>query len=228
MYHHSSQRQPGRHRKLIGRREPVARNRLMSLDLPELMGQLAKWDKAASIHLIFELNSPPSPPLPRGEIDYLDNYSRDQFTWLDFDPFVLPTGQTSLPRVACISRFSKDSQCYHYFHPRTLACIFTSLNRLEYANIWLAMPGLRLAALRKDMRTVFADLLANTPLPSLAKLEVHYDCDDPTNEKYPFGSFLDQDGNDSLSLTLRRLCRLPTLRQFLWSNKLRVATLLFI
>lgn len=132
---------------------------------------------------------------------------RDSYRYIQFTPSAPP-----LPKVACVSEFDVGRQ--YNFHPSVLGALAAAFGRLERLEWRLSLPGRRLASDRGDMRSALAYALQTSDFPpTLTALEIRLADRDPENEHLDPGSFGQKaDDADDLSLAVRRLCQLPTVR----------------
>ncbi|KAK8085379.1 hypothetical protein PG997_006650 [Apiospora hydei] len=149
-----------------------------------------------------------------GELDQLHNQFgppiwdlRDSYRYVQFTPDAPP-----LPKVACMSEFDVASN--YDFHPSVLSTLLSALVRLERLDWRLFLPGRRLASERREIRSALAHVLQQADLPqTLATVEIRLSDQDPGNEYFDPGSFgEDAEDADDLSLAVRRICQLPTIR----------------
>ncbi|KAK7943626.1 uncharacterized protein PG986_012739 [Apiospora aurea] len=132
---------------------------------------------------------------------------RDSYRYVQFTPDAPP-----LPKVACVSEFDVASN--YDFHPSVLSALLSAQARLERLEWRLFLPGRRLTSERREIRSALAHALQHADLPqTLATVEIYLSDQDPGNEHFDPGSFgEDAEDADDLSLAVRRICQLPTIR----------------
>ncbi|KAK1633487.1 hypothetical protein BDP81DRAFT_433868 [Colletotrichum phormii] len=143
---------------------------------------------------------------------------RDHFRYLRFDHSLLPpsnSGLEKLPQVPCVSAFEFDGgPGGRNFHPDAISAIssaFVSARKMEWS---FRLPTRRLMSTRNEIRSALGNALLNTSFSSLVEFRIKVDDKDPIDETFKMEPLMGDDHEDNiLSLGVRRLCQISTLRR---------------
>lgn len=137
---------------------------------------------------------------------------------LSIDRSLLPGGK--LPDVACVSDFSFGTTNGRPFNPDAFAAVAGALVSVRKM-LWDFLPPSarvtndRRMAWQSDLKTFREALgaaLADTPFPELVEFEIVIDSGDPSNELFEPADMTGA-GEDALSVGVRRVLQLPTLKK---------------
>ncbi|WYZ40816.1 hypothetical protein EsH8_IV_001157 [Colletotrichum jinshuiense] len=219
-------------KKLQSSREAAENDSVFTRAITTFFGRLAKWERrryGPGITLKIVVESPTDRLVEEmEEDDELTNTHnrrtapiwqvRDHFRYLRLDQNVLvssSSGPARLTQVACVSEFEFDGgPGGRNFHPDAIAAISSSLVSARKMEWTIRLPTRRLMNFRREIRSALGDAFLNIAVPSLVEFKVKLDDKDPMDETFELGSLIDDgEDNDRLSLGVRRICQLPTIRR---------------
>lgn len=133
--------------------------------------------------------------------------------YINFDDAIL-NASGGLPLVPLVSGLDL-MDCFRCYHPNLLATLSGALPNLDYLGASFMSPPRRMPDLRQSIRSSMTDSLcaiaANLHL--LTSLELHWKDGYPFNHNFPLESYIGLDSpHDRLSVAIRRICQLPTMR----------------
>ncbi|KAH6643399.1 hypothetical protein BKA67DRAFT_587605 [Truncatella angustata] len=128
-----------------------------------------------------------------------------------------------LPEVKCITMFDFGSiDQPRELHPNVLAAVTNACVRATRVDWCTGLPQRGAMPKRREIRSALARALQQAKFTSANEIVLRLMDNDPMNEAFELESVLENpDELDSLSLAVRRVCQLPTLRKLdldtLWS-----------
>lgn len=219
-------------KKIQSSKEAAENDSIFTRAIVTFLGRLAKWERrryGPGISLKIAVESPTDRLVEEmeedGELRNTHNHRtapiwqvRDHFRYLRFDHSLLPpsdSGLAKLPHVPCVSEFEFESgPGGRNFHPDAISTISSTLVSAKKMEWNFRLPTRRLMDARKGIRSALGNALLSTSFPSLMELRIKVDDKDPMDETYTIESLIgDHEEEDTLSLGVRRLCQLPTLRR---------------
>ncbi|KAL0932124.1 uncharacterized protein CTRU02_213077 [Colletotrichum truncatum] len=219
-------------KKLQSQREAAENDACFTRAVTKFFGRLAKWERrryGPGVTLKLVVASPTDWQAEEmeedGELTNTHNIRsapiwqvRDHFRYIRFDETLLQpsgSGSSGLPQIACVSDFEFDGgPGGRNIHPDVISAISSALVSARKMEWKFQLPTRRLMTARREIRSSLGNALLNTAFPSLVDFKVKLQDADPHNEAFEPGSLLeDGEEEDRLSLGVRRLCQLPTLKR---------------
>ncbi|KAF9873010.1 hypothetical protein CkaCkLH20_09520 [Colletotrichum karsti] len=216
-------------RKLQSRREAAENDASFTKAITKFLGRLAKWERrryGPGVTLKIVVASPTDWLVEEmeedGELVNTHNHRlapiwqvRDHFRYIKFDESLLASSTSGLPQVACVSEFEFDGgPGGRSLHPEVIAAISNAMVSARKMEWRLRIPTRRLMSERREIRAALGNALLITAFPSLVEFKIKLEDADPHDETFEPGSVIEKGHDeDKLSLGVRRLCRLPTLRR---------------
>ncbi|KAK6851400.1 F-box domain cyclin-containing protein [Apiospora arundinis] len=218
-------------KKLQNSKESAANDAAFTRAFAALFSRLATWEPRTSgrgVKLVLSTRSLNDDIIRQlvasGELHQVHNEFgppiweiRDEYRYIGLSPGGEDDGFWPLPQVACVSELVFGPECSSTIHPSALVALSCALTAVEKLDWRLAMPGRRLMADRREIRSALAHGLHHADFaPTLDDLTIYLWDEDPNNEEFEPGSFKEEDeesGMDDLSLAVRRICQLPSLRK---------------
>lgn len=207
-------------KKLQSSTEANKNNEAFTRGAVEFFQRLATWEDRGEdgIHLTVVVQSPTDSQidnyvkngeLSRGSHGYATPIweIRSEYKYIDFIaecPF--------LPSVACVTKLDFEAIAGRNYHPNAFFTISNALPRAQNIEWWVMLPSRRLMQARREIRSALATALQRATLTSVCQFAISIQDIDPGNQNFPPGNLLDGEDMDDLSLAVRRICQLTTLR----------------
>ncbi|OHE94155.1 hypothetical protein CORC01_10493 [Colletotrichum orchidophilum] len=219
-------------KKIQSRKEALENDAVFTRAVATFLGRLAKWERrryGPGINLKIAVESPTDRLVEEmeedGELKNTHNHRtapiwqvRDHFRYLRFDHSLLPPsdlGLAKLPQVPCVFEFEFDGgPGGRNFHPDAIAAISSALVSARKMEWTFRLPTRRLIDARREIRSALGNALLNTSFSSLVEFRINLDDKDPMDEAFQLETLMgDDEEADTLSLGVRRLCQVPSLRR---------------
>ncbi|KAH8598589.1 hypothetical protein B0O99DRAFT_738800 [Bisporella sp. PMI_857] len=196
--------------KLPSRRECSENDTIFSRELLSLFVRLHTYetDGGPSFGLQIEVSSPmDSHDQGAASVSEGTGPDRNNNTYIKFDnldPEPLP----ALTQVAEIEQSGGRN-----LHPTVIESILRALPAVETVRWYFSGPEVRLHDLRLEIRTSLAQALSGAKLSSLRELNIYWSDAEVFNHSFQSRSLLNpQTGADDLSIALRKVAQLPTIK----------------
>jgi hypothetical protein len=209
-------------RKLQGTRESALNDAVYTRKVVDFFALLARLFQGAPPTLalaikVYSLVDYQQPPL-----DYQPQHChlgepmwsiRNYFKYINFDTSL----GNGLPCVPAVSQFQHGDEGFRNLNPAVISVYAAALPNIETMDWFFVPPPRRLWELRKSIRSSLADaLFASGPfLSQLTMLTISWQDSDPSNQLFDPGSYIDRSAStrkDQLSIAMRRISQLPSLR----------------
>ncbi|KAF7535866.1 hypothetical protein G7054_g5003 [Neopestalotiopsis clavispora] len=213
-------------KKMQGRAEAETNDAAFTRALSALFNRLSTWDAADEYGLCLSIEAA-SPTdfqindLMESGVLVNTHNERQPGIWegaRNLNRYVgLEQGDLALPKATCVSRVEMSAGCDQErrdLHPNVFTAIVNACQELCEISWAFTLPQRSTMQARKSIRSAWAEALQETNFPpSLARVTLDMQDNDPFNEKLELGSLLqDPQGFDDLSLAVRRIAQLPALR----------------
>lgn len=200
-------------RKLQNKAERARNNRVFTQALVRLAERLTGWaHHGRGIHLILHVDcltdhESKHTPLHAYRGSQIETV-RNDLAYIELDEAVA----SAFPLIASITRFSLWRFERRLIHPETFLALFNCMPNLADVDWEVHLPERRQPVERRLIRNAFGRLLQEAPFHCLRTCRVFCTEYEAMNERYTLDDFTDENGDDSVSLGVRRLLNLPTLQ----------------
>lgn len=133
---------------------------------------------------------------------------RNDLAYIELDKTIA----SAFTPITSITRFPLDGLKSRNLHPDTFLALFNSMPSLVDVNVYVQLPERRQPVERRLIRNAFGRVLQTAPFHSLRNCTFFFPENEPHDQTYTLEDFTDENGDDSISLGVRRLLNLPTLQ----------------
>jgi hypothetical protein len=213
-------------KKMQGKDEAEANDAAFTRALSALFERLSTWDAASEDGLCLSIEAASPTDLEINDLiesGVLINTHNERQPGIwegarNLNRYVgLEQGNLALPIVKCVAKVEISAgygQERRDLHPNVFTAILNSCQEVCEIRWASALPQRSTMSARKSIRSAWAKALQETHLsPSLARISLDLQDNDPLNEKLELESLLEDPRSfDDLSLAVRRIAQLPALR----------------
>lgn len=215
-------------RKLQNKAERARNNRAFTQALVRLAENLTSWvNHGRGIRLILHVDCLTDHESERTQLHKYHGSQtelvRNGLAYIELDEAVA----SAFPLIASITRFSLWRFERRLLHPETFLAIFNCMPNLVDVDWEVHLPERRQPVERRLIRNAFGRLLQTAPFHSLRTCKIFCTEYEVMNERYTLEDFTDENGDDSVSLGVRRLLNLPTLQALLLNEAIALSPAAF-